>query len=145
MPVCSLVVAERPEKHHASWKRNAALADRARGVLGDDGHWEIVFRFYASLHLVEGYMRTKAERFWSERHETRTKALRDSPEVKNARAPYRDLEDLSQDVRYDPGFVVKEDHFAKAKDWSTRVEGIVRPKLENALKKTPGSGVPPSA
>jgi hypothetical protein len=122
-----------PADYHARWKRNAALADVIATSLPEGADWEIVVRFYAMLHLVEGVMRTKEARFHSSRHEQRTKALRQSPELRNALAPYRDLEDLSQSVRYDPKFVAREQDFANAKMWASTVESCAGGRLTRAL------------
>ena len=126
-----------PASYHARWRQLLALADRSASVLEGDADWEIVFRFYASMHLVEGLMRTKDSRFWSDKHETRRGALKGSPEVRGALAPYLDLQDLSENVRYDPGFIVDETHFEKAKQWATKVESVVRAKLEAKLPVPP--------
>ena len=123
-----------PERHYARWKRNADLAAKCGATLDSD--WEIVLRFYSVLHLVEGYMRTKAERFWSERHGDRSRHLRESPEVKGAAGSYRDLQDLSEQIRYDPEFAPQPADLANAKGWATKVESFVRSKLEARLVPT---------
>jgi hypothetical protein len=122
-----------PLAYYQRFLRLETLADRSAKILEADGDWEIVFRFYACVHLVEGYMRTKIDRFWSDKHENRTRALKESPELKDARVAYRDLQDLSEDVRYDPGFVAEETHYGNAKAWAAKVSSIVRSKLETRL------------
>jgi len=122
-----------PADYHARWRRNTALADAVATSLPDGRDWEIVLRFYGALHLVEGFMRTKPDRFWSESHEARGLKLRGELETRRAAGPYRNLLDLSKDVRYDPRFAPTERDFANAKQWASTLESFFKAKLERAL------------
>lgn len=123
-----------PTDYYARWQRSIALAD-SPNLPGEARDWRIVIRFYATLYLLEGYMRTKDERFHSERHEKRTWAINNSPEVAGAKASYRALQDLSENVRYDPCFVARDADFTLAESCAKKVESFLRTKLEARLPK----------
>jgi hypothetical protein len=97
-------------------------------------HWEIVVRFYAALHLTQGYLVTKDYRFHAGRHADRSAAIRRSPELREPfpRA-YNRLRDLSEQVRYDPEFMARPQDFAAAARDLDSVRRIVLPKLERKL------------
>jgi hypothetical protein len=59
--------------------------------------------------------------------------MKSSPELVATRESYADLEDLSKQVRYDPGFKANVEDFRHAKTWAEKVESIVRLKLERVL------------
>lgn len=122
-----------PSLYYERWKLNRELAENFAAALPSGADWEIVLRFYASLHLVEGYQRTKAQRFWAESHSQRRVCFRLSPEILATREVYADLEDLSRQVRYDPGFMATAEDFGHAKTWAGKVEAVVRSKFERAL------------
>lgn len=131
-----------PSEYRDKWLKNRALADKSASALGrDHADWEIVFRFYACVHLVEGLMRTKAERFWSDSHEKRKKAMKSSTELRRATEAYLDLQDLSRDVRYDPGFSIKDSHFDRAKRLAEQVEKIIGPKLNRHVGRSDDAGL----
>lgn len=127
-----------PSSYRQRWKLNTQLADICVASLPGGGDWEIVFRFYAAVHLVEGYLRTKDPAFWAENHEQRRRRFAEAPEMKSAKAPYVNLEDLSKQVRYDPAYVAPAKAFVDAKAWATKVESVLGTKLEAKLKSAPG-------
>jgi uncharacterized membrane-anchored protein YjiN (DUF445 family) len=69
------------------------------------GDWVVVLRFYVALHILQSYLITKDIRFEAKRHGDRLKAIRNSPELRrNFEDAYRRLQDVSEQVRYDPGY-----------------------------------------
>jgi hypothetical protein len=98
--------------------------------------WEIVVGFYAALHLVQAYFCTKNMRFQAARHEDRIAAIRSSPELNKSRPfvqAYRMLQDVSEQVRYDPGFKVADTHLAHAKANLETVERMLQAKVNRVL------------
>ena len=89
-----------------AWERNRNRARAYETSFQDnDPAWAIVFRFYAALHLTQGYLVTKSKRFDAKSHGERKKAIKDSPELRGRfRESFEDLQDLSENVRYDPLF-----------------------------------------
>jgi hypothetical protein len=120
-------------EHFRRFLDNTALADEFAAAGGKAAPWEIVLRFYAVVHLVEGYLRTKDPRFWSDHHEVRVRQLRASPEVKVAAAIYKDLQNLSEQVRYDPVFEPTTADFERARVWAAKVESIIKSKTERKI------------
>ena len=98
-----------------------------------DDAWAIVFLFYSSLHLVDGYLRTKAPRFLSENHGERNRAIDAAPELRQAKPAYRALKALSEQVRYDPRFVPTGSAFMLAREYAEKIRAIVEPKLQSKL------------
>lgn len=133
-----------PADYYARWKLNIEHATSVSSAMPTAKDWEIVFRFYAMLHLVEGYQRTKHDRFWSNDHAERRRNLKGSPEIKDARDAYFDLQDLSEDVRYNPTYTPPHGAFEDAKKWVSKVESVVGPKLQRKLTPAHASGAPPS-
>jgi len=115
------------------WKLHCEIANECATKLPSAADWEIVFRFYACVHLVEGYLHTKSPKFWSADHAKRRRRFTEAPEIRSAEAAYTDLKDLSEQVRYDPGYRAPTEAFAHAKTWAAKVESVVKPKLERAL------------
>jgi hypothetical protein len=133
--------SENPAQYRDRWQLNTELADDCAASMPKGADWEIVFRFYALVHLVEGYLRTKERKFWAESHVERAQRFRDAPEIGRARGPYRNLEDLSKQVRYDPGYQPGASDFTNAKAWAKSVENVVARKLETELARlSPASG-----
>lgn len=128
-----------PQEHLARALYNAALAAEYGRALPKYPDWEVVVRFYAALHFVQGYFMTKNERFEAKRHDQREQAIRSSPELtKNPKfhLAYRRLQHVSEQVRYDPGFVAQQQHVEQARTDLTIVESVVRTKLESRLDAT---------
>ena len=107
-----------------------ANARRASTLEQAGDAWEIVLLlFYSSLHCVQAYLYTKAVRFHAEDHVAIAKAIGASPELRNIAPAYKRLRELSQSVRYDPGFVVTDVHRQDARKDAWNVDNLVRPKV----------------
>jgi hypothetical protein len=118
-----------PAEHLREADTNKYRAD-AFACVGDP--WEIVLLFYSALHVMQGYIETKGARFAAENHAERWRAICAAPELRMARAAYKDLQDLSVQVRYDPDFRVAVQDLQNARDWYAKVRAIVEPKLKRA-------------
>lgn len=88
------------------------LVDRAAEEFAVSGNvfpdWEIVLRFYRAVHLIEAYFAGKSPPVVnSQRHYDRLNKMRQLPELGGKRpfmTAYKALQDLSEQVRYDPQF-----------------------------------------
>lgn len=89
-------------------------------------------RFYAALHLLQAYLLSKHHRFEARRHNDRWKAIRDSPELKqNFHRAYRRLQDVSEQIRYEAGFVPRAEDYQ-----NTRADlGVVRSFLTSKVDR----------
>lgn len=86
------------------------------------------------MHVTQGYLLTKDRRFDAKRHDERWTAIRQSPELNAAfRHAYAQLKDVSEQVRYDPGFDARPEDLSNSVRNLGRVEAIVKPKLDRAL------------
>ena len=99
----------RHERHWARGEAEMAVADEFEGLGLGARPWTVVVRFYAALHCTTAYLRTKYPSFDPKRHEERAQLIRATAELsvgKNRRfhAAYQRLKDMSEQVRYDPGF-----------------------------------------
>ncbi|MET0792613.1 MAG: hypothetical protein ABW061_13920 [Polyangiaceae bacterium] len=83
--------------------------------------------------MVDGYLRTKDVRFEAENHRARRNAIRLAPELRQAAPAYRDLQSLSEQVRYDPCFVPTPENLVSARQLAEKVRAVVEPKLERWL------------
>lgn len=130
---------EQVEAHESRAKTLADLAEKYAAAVPDHPDWEIVVRFYTTLHMVQAYLCAKDQRFEAQRHDQRMRALRESPELAkfgNFLSGYRYLQDVSEQVRYDPGFIVSDAHIEQARKSQLLVKNVVSPKLEK-LKGSP--------
>jgi hypothetical protein len=89
--------------------------------------------FYAAVHLLDAYLTTKSFAFPIDSHRNRNRAIRQSPELRRFGTCYRELQDLSEQIRYDPGFRYQANHHARAKQNLARVVSVVEPKLKRLL------------
>ena len=113
--------------HQARSARDEALASSLGSSAGD---WIVVLRFYAALHLVQSYLTTKHNRFDAKRHNERWSAIRASPELKQGfKTAYRRLQDVSEQVRYDPGFVARAHDLAGSHQDLTLVHSFLDSKI----------------
>ena len=93
--------------------------------------WRIVVNFYAALHFVQAYLISKNIRFHAKRHHERKDAIRKSPELRHPfPTHYAILQDVSEQVRYDPGFVAS-GHVADSHNWLATTKATVFPKLRS--------------
>lgn len=123
--------------HHVRWQRLRSLAEEYAKVMANFADWEIVVRFYSALHLVQAYFCTKNQRFEAARHAERWSAIRASPELTKSKSfmvAYRQLQDVSEQVRYDAGFVARSEDVATARTNLGHVESMLRGKVERTLE-----------
>jgi hypothetical protein len=101
----------------------------------DDPSWTIVFQFYAAVHLTQSYLVSKnLPRFDAKNHQGRWEAIKGCSELpQRFRSNYRDLKDLSENVRYDPSFVPTSQNFTDALGQLGVVESFLKSKVERAL------------
>lgn len=65
-------------------------------------------------------------------HEIRKRALEKCPELREAPKRYRVLKELSEDVRYDPEFELKDEHRDDSKRLLAKIVAIVDPKIKKS-------------
>jgi hypothetical protein len=121
-----------PNSHCRSWRTCRLRAGEYQAAFSSDPAWTIVFRFYAALHLTDGYLRTKGhERFDANSHKRRWEAIEDSPELGvRFKKSYKGLKILSENVRYDPLYAAREADLQNAADHLSVVESFLRSKLK---------------
>jgi len=124
------------QDHYDKFVHNRALAKRMAALMPGDGDWSCVVLFYAAVHLVTAYLVMKSNVALdpsSAVHPQRKKAMDNCPELKDSRDKYRQLKDLSESIRYDPGFDFLPQHFSHAQSWFGRIVSIVEPKVKRQL------------
>ena len=81
--------------------------------------WEIVFRFYRAVHLIEAYFAGKTPPVvGSVAHRDRERKMRELPELsvkRNLMVAYKGLKDRSEQVRYDPQFRARKSDVEEAR------------------------------
>jgi hypothetical protein len=125
--------------HYDRYLHNVALAQRLETALPEDIDWVCVVLFYAAVHLLTAYLVLKQNVSFDPAagsHPQRKKALDACPELKSAPRKFRELKDLSESVRYDPGFVFDAEHLTDAKAHLAKCVAIVEPKLKRLLGKS---------
>lgn len=101
-----------------------------------DSDWIIVLRFYAALHYLQAYLTTKDSRFHAKRHDERDKAIKKSPELLRVRSfqnHYRMLRDVSEQVRYEPGFYAPSQLRNDSANWLATIRTALEGKIKRAL------------
>jgi hypothetical protein len=127
---------ELTRQHYDRYLHFVGLAQRMQAALAGDNDWMCVAMFYAALHLMTAYLVLKANVVFDPggaAHPDRKKAMDSCPELKDSRTKYRELKDLSEAVRYDPGFVFAAKHLSDAKSHLQKCVAIVEPKLHRLL------------
>lgn len=122
--------------HYERYLHFSKPAKRIEAALPDDCDWACVAMFYAAVHLMTAYLVTKhnvALDPFGAVHPERKRAMDRCPELKDSRDKYRQLKDLSEAVRYDPGFVFGPQHAADARSYLVRIVSIVEPKVKKQL------------
>ena len=122
--------------HHDRYQYLRRLYDAYPASLPAFRDWEIVVCFYSALHLVQAYFCTKDLRFQAARHDQRWTAIKQSPELSKSRPfvqAYKMLQDVSEQVRYEPGFSVSSGHLQLATANLETVERMLRAKVNRAL------------
>ena len=122
------------EGHVLAWRRNVARAAEYCAAFGADPAWEIVFLFYAGLHLTDAYLATKAARFAATNHSERKRAIKACRELPDRfRAAYESLQELSTSVRYEPRYVPRMVDHDSAKSHLKTVEQFLESKLRTRV------------
>jgi hypothetical protein len=121
------------EAHLRKAERDQNLVS-ALGVSVDD--WAIVMRFYVALHTLQAYLITKDVRFEAKRHGERLRAIRESPELRvHFEKAYRRLQDVSEQVRYDPGFKARPVDLQQSQSDLGTVHTLLDTKIARYLKE----------
>lgn len=89
--------------------------------------------FYAALHLVDAYLTTKFLPQETVTHVDRQRALRRYPECRRFTEAYRRLQDLSEQVRYDPLLTYANADHGDAQRCYGRVVAVVEPWVRSLL------------
>src|SRR5437879_3756044 len=129
---------ERAHGYYAKYKHNVELAERILQSLPEDSDWSCVVMFYAALHLMTAYLAAKHKVSFDPTesgHPERKRAMEKCPELRDSPLRYRNLKDVSEQVRYDPDFVFAAHHLEQARGHLNKITGIVEPKLQVLLRK----------
>jgi hypothetical protein len=126
-------MSDQAKVHFDRYRQIAASALRIEAALPGDRDWCCVLMFYAALHLLDAYLCTKVFAFAIDSHVNRNRAIRQSPELGRFGSSYRELQDLSEQVRYDPGFTYKTVYHGNAKANLAKVAGVLESKVKKRL------------
>src|SRR5713101_7725754 len=129
---------ERAQARYERYKHNVELAQRIHQSLPEDADWSCVIMFYAALHLMTSYLAAKHNVSFDPTeggHLERKKAMEKCPELRDSPLRYRNLKDISEQVRYDPGFVFGKHHLEQARGHLNKITGMVEPKLQTLLRR----------
>ena len=133
--------ADDVREHFARWRSTAALVGAYRKALSSTfPDWELVFRFYAAVHIAQAYLLTKGERYEASNHRERWEALKACPElVRTPRflASYKMLREISEQVRYVPAFVPRPEDYDEASKSQDLVERTLGYRVQRALGEAP--------
>jgi hypothetical protein len=125
-------MTELAQFHYDRYHHNIALAGRLEAALPGDNNWACVIRFYAAVHLVSAYLAVKSNVRFNPNdasHADRKRMMDACPELNRIRAAYRHLKDVSESVRYDPGFVYGKSDETDTKRDLQKIADLVEPKL----------------
>jgi hypothetical protein len=95
---------------------------------------EIVLLFYSALHHIQSHLETKGDRFQADDHGARHRALSKCGELREAPKLYRELQSLSEQVRYDAAFRPRPEDLDRARTIQKKVVDIVRPKVDRWIR-----------
>jgi hypothetical protein len=125
---------DKTKPHFERYQHLKSFASRYEKQLTADLDWHCVILFYAALHLLDCYLSTKTNiGFAVDSHPLRNKAIGKCPELNAMRVSYRGLQDLSEQVRYDPGFVFRsQDHQNCLKGFHKTVS-VLEPKVKRIV------------
>lgn len=124
-----------PREHLSKSQQNKSRAEVYLRTFADDSpDWHVVLCFYSALHIVQCYLLTKGVRFSAENHAQRRQAIRESPELNPIRGKYRDLQDLSEEVRYNPSYCVRPEDHDNARAWLVAIDSFLLPRIKGRLK-----------
>jgi hypothetical protein len=126
--------------------RKAERDDHLAFTLGASAEdWLVVIRFYIALHTLQAYLITKNVRFEAKRHGERLRAIRESPELRvHVEKAYRRLQDVSEQVRYDPGFRARPLDLQQSESDLRTVHLVLDAKISRYVKEQREAGDPPS-
>jgi hypothetical protein len=123
-------MTEAAQRHFDQYEYNIGLAEEIEQRLGEKREWSCVVRFYAALHLLSAYLIDKQNvNFSPQNHGARQDAISKCPELAQANKRYRKLKDISENVRYTPGFKYTDANDADVKMHIIQISSIVKPKL----------------
>ncbi|MCK6545746.1 hypothetical protein L6R52_07755 [Myxococcota bacterium] len=131
----------RIEEHRTRAEHNSQLASDFASAFTDRPEWAIVLRFYSALHLVDAYLELRGSPVSS--HGERKAAIRHRSELSAGRGAqfrtaYYWLQNTSEQVRYDPGFVASSAAVAESALHLRVVREFLEPKLSPAPPSTSG-------
>jgi len=126
-------MSSKAQSHYQRYRHNAAFAVRLESALPGDHDWCCVAMFYSALHLLDAYLATKTFAFPIDSHPNRNRAIAQSPELRRFGTSYRELQDISEQIRYDPGFIYQQTHYADAKANLTKVAAVLDSKFKKLL------------
>jgi len=122
--------------YFSRYLHNLELSKRIESTLSTDIDWASVALFYSAVHLMNSYLVNKANITFDpndSNHQHRWQAFKNCPELNSMREKYRELKDLSEQVRYDASFVFNASHLALAKTLFTKCESLVAPKVKKIM------------
>ena len=129
------MMSEEARKHFERYLEDFTLAAEIENLLPHARGWACVVRFYAALHLVNAYLIDRSNlRFDPEstEHKERKQAMARCPELRDAPEKYRQLKDLSEEVRYKVNLAFSDKDDELAKTLFAKIVAIVEPKLKKA-------------
>src|SRR6185312_13424933 len=119
------------------FQHNVALAKRIEASLPSDANWSCVVMFYAAVHLMNAYLCIKSNvrlNVDDTDHRLRRVEMEKCPELGISPRKYRQLKDMSEAVRYDPGYQWSDNpHLTDAKRLLRVCVDIVEPKVKKQL------------
>jgi hypothetical protein len=113
------------------------MAKRLESLSPSDDGWHIVTMFYAALHLVDAYLSTKPDWLPPQSHSDRRSSLIQYPEMKRLGNSYRELQNVSEDVRYSADYVYETEMTREVKRDFHRVIAVIEPLLLKKLHRSP--------
>jgi len=129
-------MSDDPRLHYERFQRNAALAARLEQTFPEEIDWCCVLMFYGALHLLDAYLTTKFLPFKIETHSDRQALVRRYPELRRFGQSYRELQQLSEQVRYDVEFNYNDGHHLEVKRHFGKVVSVLEPWVKNLLGTT---------
>ena len=127
------MMSEQARHCYRKFERIAAIAVALEEHLPENDGWSVVVRFYAALHLMNAYLLDKKNEtlnLKSTAHDLRKKAMEACPELRDAPKKYRDLKDLSENIRYNPEFAFAPHHREESISILAKIVAIVDPKIK---------------
>jgi hypothetical protein len=117
-------------------ERHAQFRELIEKIESVDQPWSCVVRFYAALHLLTAYLVIKKNVRFSpgtDGHRERRLAMQKCPELKYANRSYSLIKELSESVRYDPGYKYTPQNHTASKASLDTLTSVVAPLVDNLL------------